>query len=583
MKNQELAAIFAQMADVLEIQGANEFRVRSYRKIVRVLEDLPDDVETLAGDGRLEDVPGVGEGTAKKIREYLETGKIEAHQELVSQVRPETLELLNLSGVGPKTVGLLAGKLGVTSIEKLHAALDRGEIGKLPGMGEKKIENIRKALDLYSAARGRALLGWARDLADDIVGELRDRIELTEIEPAGSLRRWRETVGDLDILAVPAPRKGVDGVETARGAVKAFSSLPQFAEVLSAGETKASARTPDGFQVDLRVVPSESFGAALQYFTGSKAHNVRLRSIAQSKGLKLSEYGLFDGDRAIAGTDEEGVYEALGLPWITPELREDRGEIEAALSGKMPDLVTIKDIRCDLQSHSTFSDGSCSITEMAGFARSHGYDYYAVTDHSQSLKIANGMTPDRFLMQMQEIDGLNAKSEGFRILKGIEVDILPDGSLDMPDDVLAKADVVLASIHSNFKQSEEEMTERILKAARSPLVNIIAHPTGRLIVSREGYSVNVGRLIEECAATGTALEINSHQARLDLNDVNARRAMEAGVMLSLGTDAHHPDDFAMMPLGVSVARRAWCAPRHILNTFSCESFLEFCSRKRARR
>ncbi len=576
-KNKELARIFDRMADALEFLGEIPFKVVAYRKAARVLEDLPEDVEEIyrqGGMAALMRLPGIGEGIAKKIAQYLDEGRIDRYEEVMRQVPQDLLDLMEVQGIGPRTLRLAYEKLGVRTKEDFKRALEDGSLARLPGMGPKKIENIKRGLELYERMAQRIPLGAAYPLVQDIVEALRALPEVLEISPAGSFRRMKETVGDLDILVAARPEHG-------RQVIQAFVSLPQVTQVLAAGDTKGSAIFQDRYQVDLRVVPPESYGAALQYFTGSKAHNVHLRGIARGMGLKISEYGVFRGPEKIAGETEESVYRAVGLVWIPPELREDRGEIEAAQRGQLPRLVEYQEIRGDLHVHSRYSDGTATLEELAHFGQRMGYEYLAVCDHSQSVKYARGLEIERLRKKNQEIDRLNAHLQGFRLLKGTEVDILPDGSLDYPDEVLAELDFVVASVHQWRKG--EDVTERILRAMENPFVHAIGHPTGRLISTREGYRVDVEALIQKARETGTFLEINAYYERLDLNDVHARLAGEQGVLLVIGTDAHQAGQLWQMRLGVGVARRAWLGPHHIVNTRPLTELLELLQAKRRKR
>ncbi len=548
MKNAEVAGILDRMADILEILDENPFRVRSYRKASQVIGDQTEDIAALAASGRLDELPGIGSSFVEKITEYLATGKLAAYEELKAKVPAGVVEMMHVPGLGPKTAGLFWKQAGITTIPELIKAIEEGKLLGLPGIGEKKLENIRKGIATYQSGQGRVLLGVALPIAEEIAARLRKVEGVGGVLPAGSLRRRRETIGDVDILV--ASERGKEVVE-------AFTRLPMVKDVLAAGDTKGSVRVEGGLQVDVRVVPPESFGAAAQYFTGSKAHNIRLRDLAIGKKLKLNEYGVFKGEKCIAGDTEEGVYAALGLPWIAPELREDRGEVEAALEDKLPPLIEERDIRGDLQMHSTHSDGSASIEEMARACAALGYEYMAITDHSQSLKIAHGLTPEQLREQRKEIEAVNKKLKGFRVLAGVEVDILGDGKLDLPDKALAALDFVIASIHYGMGQDAERTTARLVAAMRNPYVHAIAHPTGRVIGQRDPYAVNFDQVLRVAKETGTALEINAYYDRLDLDDVHARAARDAGVKLLINTDAHAPQHLPMMRFGVATARRGW--------------------------
>ncbi len=557
-KNQELAKIFDRIADVLEFKGDLVFKVNAYRRAARALQELSADVSVLAEQGSLETIPGIGRAIAEKIREYLQTGWIAKYEEVSRQVPPALMDLLQIPSLGPRTLARLHRELGVRDIESLKEALDSGRAQGLPGMGVKRVENIRRGLELFQSGRGRLFLGQAYPLAWSLVRDLRRCLGNDEIVPAGSLRRMKETIGDIDILA--ACRDG-------RKAVEAFVSLPSVARILSAGDTKASILTQDGLQVDLRVVEERSFGAALQYFTGSKEHNVRLREMARKKGMTLSEYGVFrlKDNRYLAGRSEPEVYRKLGLPWIPPEMREDQGEIQAALSGRLPELVEIDDIQGDLHVHSHWSDGHDRIEELAEAAYRRGYRYLAICDHSASAAYAGGLSPAKLAEQIKYIRRYNAEkgARRFRLLSGVECDIRPDGTLDLPERLLSQLDVVVASIHSAFTRN---ITERLIRACRHPQVDIIAHPTGRLLHQRDGYQgLDLEKVMQQAAQTQTALEINAYHQRLDLSDQQARRAAELGCRLVINTDSHRASDLWMMELGVGLARRAWLTKNDILN------------------
>ncbi len=552
-RNSEIADLFRKIADALEIKGENPFRVNAYRQAARVLGELSEDVEELVLSGRLKEVKGIGEGLAEKIQEYLKTGRMSKYEEAMSGLSPELLVLLQIPGLGPKTVALLHEKLQVNSLEDLRRELDGDRLIQLPGLGPKKVEQIKKGLSLFQHGQERIPLGQALPLVRHIIQELAGYA--SRISPAGSLRRWKETVGDIDILASSSSPDAL---------IKKFVTLPEVQEVLAQGETRASVRmATDGFQVDLRVVPEVSYGAALQYFTGSKAHNVKLRTMAAASGFKINEYGVFKGERRLAGKTEQEVYQVLHLPLIPPELREDRGEIEAALSGKLPHLVELSDIQGDFHVHSSYSDGTDSIRTLALAARERGYRWLAIADHSVSVKYARGLSQDSLKQKLDEMDRIQEEFPDLRLLKAAEVDILSDGKLDYPDSLLARLDVVIAAIHQGFTRN---VTERLLKAIEHPLVDIIAHPTGRLLTGRSGYQVDLEKVMEHAAEKSVALEINAYYDRLDLDDTNARRACSLGVPLAIGTDSHSASTLHFMELGVAVARRAWLTRKDLLNT-----------------
>lgn len=554
IKNIQIANIFNRIADILEFKGEIPFKINAYRKAARVIQDLSDDIEVLAKKGKLQDIPGVGSGLAKKIDEYIKTGKMSKYEEIKADIPESLIDLLGIQGLGPKSLALAYKELGVKNLLDLQRAIENGSLAKLPQMGDKKIENIKRGIKLFQASKERILLGFALPEVWALVDELHKLPEVSNISPAGSLRRLKETIGDIDILVT-----GKDGKKI----IEHFVHLPQVKEILAAGETKGSIITEDGIQVDVRVVEEGSFGAALQYFTGSKAHNIKLREMAKKRGLKINEYGVFKGDEKIGGENEEDIYQALDLPWIPPEIREDLGEIEKAINHSLPELVMLEDIQGDLHIHSNYSDGASSIEEIALNAKKLGYKYIAICDHSQSVKYAGGLTEDELLRQIDEIAMLNEKIDGIRILAGNEVDIKHDGSLDYPDRILEKLDIVIAAIHMGFKHN---VNERICKAMEHPLVDIIAHPTGRLISSREGYVIDIAKILEQASKTNTVLEINAYYERLDLNDINCRRASELGCKFAINTDAHHIHQLWMMKLGIGVARRGWLNKNLIINT-----------------
>jgi DNA polymerase (family 10) len=570
MKNREIAEMFERMADVLEFQGEMPFKVNAYRKASRVLQDLDQDIEEIWRAGELEKIPGIGSGLAKKIDEYLRTGRMTKYEEVVSQVPSELIDLMQIPNLGPKTLAMAHKHLGVRDLDSLKKVIADGSLAGLPGMGEKKVQNILRGIQLFEQSQARISIGEAYPIVEQIIGQLKSHPAVLKISPAGSLRRMKETVGDIDILVA---------TERGREVIQEFVRLPQVQDILAAGETKGSVLVQGGRQVDLRAVAPDSFGAALQYFTGSKAHNVHLRDLAKRDGLKINEYGIFRGEEKLGGKEEEEIYHILGMDWIPPEMREDRGEIDLALQHALPRLITLQDIRGDLHVHSRYSDGHSSIPELVEAAKERGYEYIGVCDHSQSVKYAQGLTPEKLLEKVEEIRRLNEGLNGFQVLAGAEVDILGDGQLDYPDEVLAELDIVIAAIHQGFKQN---VTERILAAMRNPHVLIVAHPTGRLLSGREGYEVDVEAVLRGAAETGTVLEINAYYDRLDLDDAHARRAAELGVLLAINTDAHLIDHLKMMLYGVGVARRAWLSPEKVINTWPVQKILELRKRKQQR-
>ena len=574
MKNLELSRMFEQIARILKIKGENPFKIRAYEKITLVLENLPIDIETIYQQGGLNNIPGVGEGIAKKIEEFLTTGKLEYYEKLKETIPDGVVKLIDILEVGPKTAKLLYEELGVDNIEKLEKAVRQHQIKDLPGMGEKSETNILRGIELYKRRKERVLLGTALPLAEEIVENLRQLKETDKINFAGSLRRKKETIGDIDILVTSQKPEKI---------MKTFTSLPQVREILAEGPTKSSVITKKDIHVDVRVVEPISFGAALQYFTGSKAHNIKLRELAVKRGLKINEYGVFDSEtgQRITGEKEEEVYKILNLPFVPPELREDRGEIEAAQENKLPELIEYSQIEGDLHMHTKWSDGAHTIKQMAEAAKKRGYKYIAITDHSQSLKFAGGLIEERLKEQIELIKKLNQELKDFTILSGIEVDIKSDGSLDFSDEILSKLDVVIAAIHSGFKQESKIITGRIIKAMQNKLVNIIAHPTGRLIGYREAYQVDINKIMDVAADTGTILEINAYPERLDLNDVYCRMAKDRGVQLAIETDAHSIDGLEFMNLGVDVARRGWLEEKDVINTLPLDKLLKRLKNRRS--
>ena len=567
MKNKELADLFEKMADILEFKGENPFKISAYRKASRIIGDLTQDIEEIAENGKLKGIPGIGEGMAQKVVEYLKTGKISKFEEVKKGVPDELIAIMDIPGMGPKTLSMLHKEKGISNFSQLEKALEDGSLLGLFGMGEKKIENIKRGIQLLKQSKGRMNLGLAFPIAKRIVETLRRKTGSKKIEWAGSLRRMKENIGDIDILATGPDKEKI---------VHAFTHLPEVKEVLASGETKASIIAEGGTQIDLRVVEEDSYGAALQYFTGSKGHNIHLRGIAKAKGIKINEYGVFKGNKKIAGKEEKDVYRSLGMNWIEPELREDRGEIEAAQEKRLPKLVQESEIKGDLHVHSKWSDGTSEIEEIAQAAQKSGYQYVAICDHSKSLRIAHGLDESRLVKQIEEIDRINEKLKGFQILKGTEVDILTDGKLDFPEKILKKLDIVVAAIHSGFKQDKVKMTKRIVRALENPYIHILAHPSGRLLGARDPYEVEMDELMEAVKKYGKALEINAYFERLDLDDVHCRKAKEMGVRVGIGTDAHHLDQMWMISLGVAVAKRGWLEDKDVLNTLSLKEILKWC-------
>jgi len=549
-KNTEIADIFDKIADALEFKGDIVFKVNAYRKAARVLREYSGDITSIHPS----EIEGIGKGMAEKIEEYLKTGRIKKYEEVISDIPEGLLELLNIPNLGPKTLQLLYKELGVKNITDLERVIDEGKIAHLPGMGEKKEENIKKGLLLYRVGKSRIPLSMALKVVREVIKPLSSVSE--SISPAGSLRRMRETIGDIDILATGEKTEDI---------INTFVRQPYVKDIIAKGDTKASVRTSyEDLQVDLRVVEKESWGAALLYFTGSKAHNIKLRGIAKERGLKISEYGVFKGTKRIAGRTEQEVYKTLGIPWIPPEIREDRGEIEAAMKGELPVLIEQKDIKGDLHVHSHYSDGIDDIETIVVAAKKMGYEYIGICDHSKTSKIAGGLDEDTLKRRNEEIDSVQEKIKGIKILKGMEVDILSDGSLDYSDSVMEELDFVIAAVHQGFAKN---VTERMKSAMNNPFVDIIAHPTGRLLSGREGYKINIEEVMMYAAKKGVALEINASYDRLDLNDVNIIKAKNYGVIFIIGTDAHRIDMLGDIELGLGTARRGWLEKKDVLNTY----------------
>ena len=570
MRNLALARIFSEIADMLEIKEASIFRISAYRRAARAMESLTEDVAEVAARDDLEEIPGVGTSTAEKIEEYLESGKITYYEELRASLPAGITTLMSVPEVGPKTAVLLYEKLGVTTIDELEKAARQGLVRQLPRMGAKTEENILKGIELIRRTKERLPLGQVLPHAKEIEDALRALKEVKAISLAGSIRRMKETIGDIDVLVTSSrPARVMD----------VFTTLPQVQRVLAKGPTRSSVLLEVGIQADVRVVKPESFGAALQYFTGSKEHNVKLREKGVRRGLKINEYGIFrvKDEKRVAGRTEEEVYAALDLPWIPPEIREGQGEVELAEKGRLPRLVELQDIRGDLQMHTRWSDGSDSAEEMARAAKERGYEYIAITDHSQSLKFVGGVTVEELRDHAKLVKQV-ADKVGIAILMGTECEVHPDGSLDYPDEVLKELDIVLAAVHTRFRMSEAEMTKRMIKAMENPHVDVVAHPTGRLLGQRESYSVNVERLVEAARRTGTVLEINAGPQRLDLRDTQARMAQERGVKLAINTDAHTRYQLRYMEFGVGTARRGWVEKKNVINTLPLNDLRAFLRR-----
>ena len=565
MRNLEIAFIFNQIADLLEIQGANPFRVRAYRRAAMNIEGLADNIETIALNGTLRNIAGVGEDLANKIEEYIRAGRMEFHEQLKQEIPLGLAKMVEIPSVGPKTAKQIYDQFRIQTIEELEALCKTDKLLCVPGFKQKTIDNILRGIELYRRRKGNYLLGRVIPIATQLCKSLEASAE--RVAYGGSLRRMKEIVHDIDILAA-----STDVEKT----MKTFLSLPFIEAVLAQGPTKASVRVQDDLQVDLRVVEPKSWGAAMHYFTGSKAHNIRMRERAIKQGLKLNEYGLFDAnDKYIAGAQEEEIFEKLGLPYIPPVLREDWGEMEAAAQGKLPNIVQLEDIRGDLHMHTTWTDGKYTTEEMVEAARNRGYKYVAITDHSKSLGVAGGLSDEDLMKHTDECRALDAKFSDIRVLAGTEVDIRQDGTLDYSDELLAKLDFVVASLHSGFKQAKASLTMRVVRAMQNPYVRVIGHPTGRLLGDRDAYELDLDEIMKEAARTRTCLEVNSNFHRLDLNDTHCRKAREMGVPVMINTDSHNYDDLLNLPYGVATAQRGWIEKDHVLNAQPVEEMLAF--------
>jgi len=566
MKNLEVSELLNEIADYLELKE-ERFKVRAYRKAALTINSLSEDIAGIWEKDKLEEIPSVGEGIAKKISDFLQNGKSAYLEKLKTQTPVDMESLGQVEGLGPKTVAKLYKILNIKNIKDLEKAAKKGKIRDIFGFGQIVEKNILESIEFSKKSSERYLLGNALPIADEIIGKLKQLKEINKIQVAGSTRRRKETIRDIDILIISKkPEKVMDF----------FVNMDNVADVLAHGKSKSSVRLNEGIQVDVRVINKKSYGAALMYFTGSREHNIRLRKIAIDKKMKLSEYGLFNKktNRMLAGRTEEEVYKKLGMGYIEPEIREDDGEIEAALKNKLPKLINYGDIKGDLQMHTKWSDGLNTIEEMALTAKKLGYEYICITDHTGSLRIANALDEKRILKQGKEIDKLNKKISGIKILKGVEVNIKGNGSLDVKDIILRELDVVIAAVHSGFKNPKEKITGRIIKAMENENVDIIVHPTGRLIQKRPAYEADMEKIFDAAKETNTALEINSFPIRLDLKDVHARNAINAGVKLTINTDAHNTSHLRFMELGIATARRGWAEKKDILNTLPLKKFLK---------
>lgn len=571
MRNQEIAKIFNDISDILEIKGDNPFRIRAYRRAAQNIDGLAKDVAEISVE-ELREIPGIGDDLAGKIREYVKTGNLKFYDDLKKEVPSGLVDLLSVPGLGPKTAKLLFEKLQIKDIDDLEKHAKEGKLKGLPGIQARTEENILKGIAMIKRHPGRFPIGRVLPIAEGILGKLKEKAPVNKLSIAGSLRRWKDTIKDIDVLATSKdPHKVMD----------VFVHLPQVKEVLMKGPTKSSLITNEGIQVDLRVVEEDSFGAALAYFTGSKEHNIRLREMAVRKGLKINEYGIFDAktEKKLGGKDEGDVYKILDMPYMPPELREDTGEIEAALEGRLPRLVEMGDIKGDLHVHTKSSDGSHDIQELIDAAKARGYEYLAITDHSKGLAVARGLRVEQVLEQNNKIKVLNKKLKGFKLLSGTEIDIKSDGSMDYPDEVLKQLDIVAASIHSGFRQSKEQITKRLVSAMKNPYVSIIAHPSGRLIGERDAYEIDMDEVLKTAKETATAIEINAYPLRLDLSDMYVKKAKEMGVSLAINTDTHVIYQFDFMAYGVGTARRGWAEKKDVLNTFRYAMLMKRLSEK----
>jgi DNA polymerase (family 10) len=577
MINNKIADIFQEIGDILEIQSENPFRIRSYQRASQIVRSLATDLGEIykKDPKKIREIKGIGEDLYKKIVEIIETGECEMHKDLLKKSHPGLLDMLRLRGLGPKKVKLIFLNLGIKDIKALEKAAKKGEIRDLPGMGAKTETEILKSIKDLRRFSERTLLPLALDEANLLIDYLKKNKHVNKIEYAGSLRRRKETIGDIDILVTTDAKNHTK--ETVNSIMNHFLDYPHVIDVLAHGNTKSSILLNTGVQVDLRVLEQKSFGAAMHYFTGSKAHNIAMRNLAKKKGLKLSEYGVFKVDKMIAGKTEDEVFKSVGLPYIIPEIRKNDGEIEAARKNKLPKSIELENIKGDLHMHTNWSDGRQTLEEVVEYSFKRGYEYIAITDHSKSSQIARGLTVERIKDQMKQIDELNKKYEkkNFKILKGSEVDILPDGSLDFPDEILNMLDIFPAAVHSRFSMTSNEMTNRIINAMKNKHVKIIAHPTGRLINKRNPYDVDIDAIIEAAAEYKVALELNAQPLRLDLTDRYLRRAKEKGAKITIGTDSHHTSQQKYMQYGIFMARRGWIEKDDVINTRKLSKLFDY--------
>ncbi len=571
MNNTELAKIFFEIGDRLEMEGV-DFKPQAYRRAARILKDLEKDVSIIyeeKGVEGLKEIKAVGEAIAQKIREYLETGAIKYYEELKEKQPLDIERLVRVEGMGPRRAKALYRELGITNLDDLEKAAREGKIAPLKGFGPKIEQNIIQGVEFLKASQGRFLLGEILPYAGEMKRKISSLDEVKEVSVVGSLRRRKEAVGDMDILA------GVEKKQDAEKVMDFFVHLPEVVKVWSRGSTRSSIRLENGVNVDLRVVELSSFGAALQYFTGSKEHNIATRKIAKDRGMKLNEYGLFKDQEKVAGRNEKGIYKKLGMQWPAPELRENEGEIEAALEGKLPRLIKMQNIRGDLHCHTDWDGGVHSLEEMVSAAEELGYSYIGISDHTKFLRVENGLDEKQLARQRKEINKINERKRGITVLQGAEVNILKDGLMDIDEHALSGLDYVIAGIHSHFKMGKKEMTERIVKAIENPYVNIISHPTGRLLKRREELNMDFGKILKAARKYKVALEINSSPARLDLFDKKIRMTKKAGVRMAVNTDSHHKGHLKVMELGVSQARRGWVEKEEIINTLPLRELIRF--------
>ncbi len=570
MTNREVAELLRLIADMLEIKGEVIYKSLAYRRAADSIEALGRDIHEVWREGKLREITGVGAALEKKLDELLATGRLGYYENLQEEIPLGVVNLLGIPDVGPKTAKLLWEALGVASVSDVERAARQGKLRDLPGLGVRSEERILEGIESLYRRTTRIPLGVAWPVAQELVQALRQELGTQSVEPVGSLRRMKDTIGDIDLLVAYA--------EPER-ATAAFTALPLVEEVVSHGPTRATVILDNGLQVDLRALQPERYGSLLQYFTGSKDHNVALRGLAQRKGLSLSEYGFKRGDDEILCPQEEDVYHALGLPWIPPELREDRGEVQAAQQGRLPELVQLADIRGDLHAHSDWSDAAATMSEMAQAAQALGYEYLVISDHTHGLGVAHGLDVDRLRQQRAEINELNQRLSGLRVLQGAEVEIRADGTLDHPDEILRELDVVIASVHIGLRQDQETITQRVVRAMQNPYVDIVGHPSGRLLGQRGASNVDLDRVLQVAEETDTILEINAMPNRLDLDDVHVRRAIELSVDLCINSDAHSTDGLEVMAYGVATARRGWAEAAHIVNTLTLEALLQRLVRK----